>query len=135
MRIALAVWNGRISPVFDSSRNLLVVEIEGGGKATESEQTLAETLPQLRVAHLVRLGVQTLICGAITQPLAAMIEAADIRLIPFVAGDVRSVLEVFMSGNLPGPTFWMPGCGRGLGRWRGRGRRGGRWFREWPGMR
>ncbi len=124
MRIALAVWNGRISPVFDHSQRLLLVEVEEGRQLNEREQTLLHCFPSRRVAQLRQLQIQTLICGAISRPLAALIAASGIRLIPFVAGDVKTVLNAFLAGRLPGPGFWMPGCGRE----RGRGR-GGRCFR------
>ena len=124
MRIALAVWNGRVSPVFDYSQRLLLVEVEGGRKLNEREEALLHRSPPRRMAQLRQLQVQTLICGAISRPLAALITTSGIRLIPFVAGDVKTVLNAFIAGSLPGPGFWMPGCGRG----RGRGR-GGRCFR------
>ncbi len=126
MRVALAVWNGRISPVFDSSRRLLLVDFEEGRPVAEHEETLHHQFAPGRVAHLRRLRIQTLVCGAISQPLAALITASGIRLIPFVAGEVRTVCDAFLAGKLPGPGFWMPGCGRGRGRGRGRG---GRRFR------
>ncbi len=128
MRIALAVWKGRISPVFDHSQRLLLVEVEEGRQLNEREQTLLHRFPSRRVAQLRQLQIQTLICGAISQPLAALITASGIRLIHFVAGDFKTVLNAFLAGRLPGPGFWMPGCGQGRGRERGRGR-GGRCFR------
>ena len=126
MRIALAVWNGRVSPVFDYSQRLLLVEVEGGRKLNEREEALLHRFPPRRMAQLRQLQIQTLICGAISRPLSALITASGIRLIPFVAGDVKTVLNAFLAGRLPGPGFWMPGCGRGRGRGRGRG---GRCFR------
>jgi predicted Fe-Mo cluster-binding NifX family protein len=120
MRIAFAIWKGRISPVFDHSQRLLLVEVEEGIQLNERVQTLLHRFPSRRVAQLRQLQIQTLICGAISRPLAALINASDIKLIPFVAGDVKTVLDAFLAGKLPGPGFWMPGCGRGLGRGRGR---------------
>ena len=125
MRIALAVWNGRISPVFDSSQRLLLVEVEGDRKLSEREEALLHRFPPGRVAELRQLQIQTLICGAISRPLATLITASGIRLITFVAGDVKPVLNAFLAGRLPGPGFWMPGCGRGRGRGCGGRRLGG----------
>ncbi len=127
MRIALAVWNGRISPVFDSSQRLLIVEVEGGSVVGEREEPILHRFPPGRVGELRQLQIQTLICGAISRPLANLTAAAGIRLIPFVAGEINAVRDAFLAGRLPGPGFWMPGCGHGGG---GRGHGyGGRRFR------
>ncbi len=138
MKLALAVWNGRISPVFDHSRHLLVVDVKGGRRVADHEIPLVSEFPPEKVTRLRQLGVHTLICGAVSRPLGAMIAAANIRLIPFTAGDVETVLEAFLAGNLPAPRFLMPGCGRGRrgGRGCGRGRsRGGGRFRGGQGFR
>ena len=79
---------------------------------------------------IVKLGVEVLICGAISRPLAEMITDSGIRLIPFLSGDVEEVIQAFLAGNLPNSAFLMPGCcgrrrrfrsGRGRGAQRGRG--------------
>ena len=49
----------------------------------------------------------------ITGP-AAMIEAAGIELLPFIAGDVQQVLEHYLQGRTFDHTFRMPGCGRNI---------------------
>lgn len=127
MRVALAVLRGRISPVFDYSQRLLVADVEAGKEVSEREEALLHTFTPQRVSRLRQLGIHTLICGAVSQPLAALIAASGIRLIPFVAGEVRAVLQAFLAGGLPSNEFLMPGCGRA---WRGRRGRGGRRFRR-----
>jgi len=126
MILAVAVWNGRVSPVFDHSQRLLLVEAREGGRLHEREETLDQPFPLGRVARLRELRVNTLICGAVSKPLATLISASGIRVIAFTAGEVGDVVEAFLSGGLPGPAFWMPGCGRGHGPGRRRFRRGRR---------
>ena len=130
MKLALAVWNGRISPVFDTSRQLLVLEVEGGEVLSRREHEIAAEEAFAKVARLAELGVETLICGAVSRPLAEMIAMRGIRLVPFVAGDAEEVLAAFLAGNLPSPAMTMPGCcGRRLrfrGGMGGRACRGGR---------
>ncbi len=137
MTVALAVWDNRISPVFDTAGTLLVAEIEAGQITARRQEPIQATLPSEKVARLKALGVETLVCGAVSRPLADMIAAEGIRLVPFVAGTVEEVLAAYTQGLLPGPAFVMPGCGRrrrgrfgrgrGPGRGRGRGRKGPGW--------
>lgn len=132
MKVALPVWDGRISPVFDTARNLLVVDSDGSVEAGRAEEALTDGFAPRRAARLADLGVNVLICGAISRPLACMVAAYGIQIVPFVNGDADEVLSSYLSGRLAEPDFpaqfRMPGC-RGRGRrFRGRyGPRGRRW--------
>jgi len=111
MKIALAVWQERISPVFDVSRSLLLVQLSQNDKEERREMiSLDAAAPAQRVVRLTALEIETLICGAVSVPLAEMILASGIRLIPFVAGESREVLAAFLHGKLPSPTYTQPGC-------------------------
>ena len=129
MKVALPVWDGRISPVFDTARKLLLVDVAEAKEAGRSEEDLGVMPPPQRAAKLVALGVHVLVCGAISRPLASMVAAYGIQVIPFVSGEAEDVLSAYVCGRLrdPGlpPQFLMPGC-RGRHR-RFRGGRGGKW--------
>jgi len=116
MRIALSLWHNRISPLFDTARHLVVLEFEHGKILLEQEETFSSDDPVSRVAMLSRLGVRTLICGAISGSLASMIHASGIRTIPFVAGEREEVIGAYLANALEGPALTMPGCCRGRGR-------------------
>ena len=120
MKAAFAYWDNRIAPVFDIARQIHVVEAESGRIVAETEEVLADDLPVQKALRLAELGVGTLVCGAISRPLHEMVAAYGIRVIPFVAGDLREVIQAWLSGDLEGDAFAMPGCcGRGRGRRRG----------------
>lgn len=131
MKVALATWNGRISPVFDVARQVLMIDVEDGRVIARHEKTLPGTDPQAQAGRLAALGPQTLICGAISAPMAALLATSKIRVIPFTAGDVERVLGAWLLGTLPNPDLSMPGCCgqrrrchiRGAGGRAGRGRR------------
>lgn len=116
MRIALPVWNGRISPVFDSARRLLLVDTAEAGGAHASEETLEEIVPLARVKRLSVLGADVLICAGISPAMLSALSACGIRVIPGIAGDAMDVVKAFRSGRFPAPQFFMPG-------WRGGRRR------------
>jgi predicted Fe-Mo cluster-binding NifX family protein len=120
MILAIATWNGRVSPVFDVSRRLTVFHIENGVVMRQEAAELRGDHPDLRASQLSRMAVDTLICGAVSQPLAGMVTAYGIQVIPFVAGNVDEVMTSYLTGAIEGPNLAMPGCRRRLGR-RGRG--------------
>ena len=111
MKTAFAVWNNRIAPVFDESRLICLVEIESGNIVDQRHERLPVELPSQKALCLVELGVQTLVCGAISRPMQDMITSYGIRLISFIAGDLQEVIQAYLSGRLTQtPAFAMPGC-------------------------
>jgi predicted Fe-Mo cluster-binding NifX family protein len=124
MRVALTVWNERISPVFDVSRQMTLLDIEKGLVKARSDVPLQPGDSMRKAEQLASLKVETLICGAISRPLSAMLAVRGIHVIPFVAGGVEDVVRAYLGGFLPSPAWAMPGCGG-----RQRRFRGGRWRR------
>ena len=109
-RIAVTVWGQRVSPVFDSARTLLIAEIDGNTLINVSHLTFDPERP-LELLHMLRAQrVALIICGAVSEGPATMIEAAGIDLLPFITGDVRQILEAYRQGQLVGAEFKMPGC-------------------------
>jgi predicted Fe-Mo cluster-binding NifX family protein len=131
MKVALATWNGRISPVFDVARQVLMLDVEDNRVVARHEESLPGTDPRDQAGRLAALAPHTLICGAISQPLAGFLAVMNIRIIPFTAGAVEEVIAAWLAGALPNPALAMPGCsGRGRGRGRGGWRHGA--YVGWP---
>jgi len=127
MKIAIPVYNGNVSNVFDFAHRLLLVNIENGKEVNRSEVALeGQSLPQ-RLSQLKSLEVDVLVCGAISQVLANMVTTSGIQLLPYVTGRIDNVLQAYMTGQLVRPEFIMPGCWPGARRGFGRRRRGCRW--------
>lgn len=134
MRIAIPVWEDCVSSVFDFAHRLLLVEIENDIEANRSAVALeSQSLPQ-RAGQLKRLGVDVLVCGAISQALANMVSASGIQVLPYVTGRVDDVLQAYLTGQLVQPQFSMPGYWPGARKGFGRCGRGGR-GRHWRGGR
>ena len=130
MKIAIPIYGDNVSNVFDFAHRLLLVEIENGKVIERSEIELKDESLLQRAGQLKDLGIDVLICGAISQALANMVTASGIQLLPYVTGSVNDVLEAYLSGQLVQPQFSMPGCWPGARRGFGRGgrrcrRRGG----------
>jgi predicted Fe-Mo cluster-binding NifX family protein len=119
-KAAFAIWNNRIAPVFDVARHLHLVEAESGRIVRETQDLLADDLPAPKVLHLAERNIDVLVCGAISRPLQEMVTAYGIRVIPFIAGELHEVVQVWLSGGSDWRSFTMPGC-QGRGRRRGPG--------------
>jgi len=109
MRIAIAHWTGRVSPVFDVSDRLLLIDVEGGKEHRREDIKLASDSPFERARELLNLGVEILICGAISNVMEILITGAGVQVFGFMCGDVESVIRAFISGHLADARFWMPG--------------------------
>jgi predicted Fe-Mo cluster-binding NifX family protein len=120
IKTAFAYWDKRIAPVFDTTRHVHVVTHESQQIVKETLETLPESPLVQKALKLVELGIQTLVCGAISKPLHAMVTAYGIRVISYVSGELRDVVQARLDGNLNRDTFAMPGC-RGAARRRFRG--------------
>jgi len=120
MKVAIPVWVDRISPVFDVARRLLIMEIENGVEISREKMALNEMALAPRAIYIVELGVQVLICGAISWPLEMALSSSGIQVIPHICGNVDEVLKAFLAGRLINDGFLMPGCCGRRRRFRGR---------------
>lgn len=110
MKIAIPVWNGFVSNVFDFAHQLLVIDAEDKKETGRSQIQLDQQSIQQRASRLVELNVNVLICGGISRPLASMLMSSDIELVPFVTGTVDEVLNAYFNDRLSDPQFLQPGC-------------------------
>ena len=120
MKVAVPVWQGRVSPVFDVAGQLLLVELVQGVEASRREHRMADAEPEQRAVQLSELQVEALICGAISQALEALLTEHGIKVYGRVCGNVDDVLAAFVAGTLGQPRFAIPGsCGQARRRFRG----------------
>lgn len=110
MKVAVTIWEGRISPVFDACREVRVLSVEARKITSETLEVFDGNAPEDRIERLNRLGVEVLVCGAISEPLQAMLLERGIDVIGFVAGDADEVVKAFLSRTLPNHSMAMPGC-------------------------
>ena len=110
MRIAIPIWEDKVSPVFDTALRLLVVEVENQ-KETSRFVYYIEEQDLTRKCHRIRnLDVDILICGAVSRPYFRSLLATGIRVISGIAGNPEEVLKAYLKGTLSHSRFSMPGC-------------------------
>ena len=108
MKLAIPIWNGRVSNVFDFARKAVIVEFSGAKELARTEVVLSRQGPA-RVVTLRQLGSDTLICGAISRVSASWAAACGIRLFPYVTGNIDEVIEAFKNEQLGSERFVLPG--------------------------
>jgi predicted Fe-Mo cluster-binding NifX family protein len=109
MRLAVAVWGCEVSPVFDFAHRILVVQCEEDAERARYHYEIPDEPMASRAERLRELGVNVLVCGAISSPLAKMVSGLGITLIPWKCGLIKEVLVAYFSGTLEDPRFSLPG--------------------------
>lgn len=109
MRVAIPIWNGRVSPVFDVAGRCALFRVDDGGFRPDGEEDLQATGPHDRLRILVDRRVEVLICGAISRPLQERLERLGLIVIGGIAGPADEILEAYAAGgHVPG-RYRVPG--------------------------
>jgi len=109
MRVAVSCSDGRISPVFDWAKAMVVVDQDGTVETGRQHKSLEGIQPLHRPGELSRLNIEVLLCGGISARIAEAFAAKGIRVVAGLTGDIDEVLSAFANGRLPDPAFSMPG--------------------------
>jgi len=112
MKVAFAFLEDRIAPVFDTAQRILLVEVDAGAIRSETIARLTAQEPMDRAKALARLEVDVLVCGAISIDLQQFLVAQEVRVMPFVAGDLKEIKAAWLHGTLEQGGHHMPGCRR-----------------------
>lgn len=109
VRIAMPCWMGRVSPVFDVARRLLVVNVENSAELNREYKDMGDLGLLGRPRYVADLNVRVLICGALSVPVRLILEAKGIEVVDQICGETEEVLQAFLTGRLGDPSFLMPG--------------------------
>ncbi len=100
MKVAMAHWQGRVSPVFDVADHLLLLDIQDGQEIHREHLRMVSREVFDRAKELVELGVDVLLCGAISLTLEKALIGAGIRVIGFLGGELENVIHLFLENKL-----------------------------------
>ena len=110
MRVAIPLWQGRVSPLFDEASRILLIDVLEKHEQHRQEESLAARNPFERAQMLPRLGVDLLICGMISQTQQTALASAGIRIIPHICGPMEEVIAALLDGRIENGALLMPGC-------------------------
>ena len=113
MRIAIPVWEEKVSPVLDTALKLLVVEAEERREMSRFVYHIDENDLSYKCHRIKKLDLDLLICGAVSQGFLQMLLASGLNVIQEISGPAEDVLKAYLQGNIFQPRYLMPGCRRG----------------------
>jgi predicted Fe-Mo cluster-binding NifX family protein len=109
MKIAVAYGNGRISPVFDTARELVLIDFEGEQELQRTRVAVSGPDPFDRVRSVRRSGAGVLLCGALSRGLETALIGAGVKVCSFVRGELDAVVSAYLAGRLEDARYQMPG--------------------------
>ena len=108
-RIAIPIFQNRISPVLDACRNLMVVDIEDGKESRLMIISLAGMTCLERSATIFRRRIDTIICAGISDLMSRYMTGRGINLVSGIAGDADRIIEAYCQHRLCDDRYLMPG--------------------------
>lgn len=112
MKIAIPVFENRISPRFDFAPGFGLYDI-AGESITASREISCEGWSDIeRASKLKVFGVDTVICGGLPGYLQRILTNSGIKVIPWIAGNVSDALSLFIRGQLNSGMVICPGKGK-----------------------
>jgi predicted Fe-Mo cluster-binding NifX family protein len=109
MRIAISIWEDKISPLFDTASKLLIIENETQKESYRYEVHLLKQDLSKKCRFMQSLQIDVLICGAVSRQFSEMLMASGIEVISGISGPARDVLETYQQGKPLHSKFFMPG--------------------------
>jgi predicted Fe-Mo cluster-binding NifX family protein len=109
MRIALTIWEDKVSPLLDTANKLLIIDSETQKKVSRFEALVLERDISRRCHFIRDLNIDVLICGGVSRQLSEMLMALEIKVVSGISGPAEDVLDAYLKGKLLDSTFFMPG--------------------------
>ena len=109
IRIAIPIFRNKVSPVFDSCARVFLVDIEANRETDRKEIYLDALGLTERVTLLLKSGVDTIICGGISDVMERLLMGAQIDLISDITGEIDHVLTAYLEKKLDQAQFHIPG--------------------------
>ena len=108
MKVAIPVWNGRVSPVFDVAKTIQVTDVDGAHRGPSSFEIRAINTARPG-STLADLGVDLLVCSAISSPLEATLWVAGIEVISDICGSLDEIIAALAAGDNELERYRSPG--------------------------
>jgi predicted Fe-Mo cluster-binding NifX family protein len=118
MKIAIPIFENRISPRLDCAKKILLVKVEEAErKIFYSEEKVFQTAGFNESTDFFVLNeIDTVICGGISIEVQDFLMKNDIRIISWVTGEAYKALNLFLKGELVSGAMLCPGMK--MRRWR-----------------
>jgi predicted Fe-Mo cluster-binding NifX family protein len=108
LTLAIPEYKGRVAPLLDVAGRFVV----GNSESPEEKFYLnAASFPDMaRIQRLKDSGVNIIICSAISEVFAKLLQSSGIEIVPGVIGSIDDIISAFFNDRLNTDQFAMPGC-------------------------
>ena len=111
--VGIVRMENRVAYRLDCADTVVVARKDPKGNVQMEEAILSESDPIRRVQQIADLGIETLICGAVSGFVFRMFQHHGIQVIGGVIGEAQDVLHHYLDGNLrAGAILHTPGLKR-----------------------
>ena len=93
MKVAIPMFKDRISPLFSTAPEALLVQTEGGRVCASWKINLARLSPTERRVKFLGLGIEALFCGGIDEATRRWFERQSIHVEDNRMGNAMEILE------------------------------------------
>lgn len=108
-KIAIPIWDARVSPVLDTATRLMILEFDNGNEVEREVLNIPQAHFMVRAKYIAELKVNTILCGALSRPLRRTLTQRGINVFPWVTGEVKDVVQAYLQNNLSNERFMLPG--------------------------
>ena len=108
MKVAIPLFNNRVSPRFEFAPSLLLARVENNQVMETQEINLKDYDLFQRCALLKDLAVDTLICGGIQGFVIRSLSLTIVQVITPISGEAEEALQSFLQGGLKPPFVTFP---------------------------
>ena len=108
-RVAIPVFESRVSPVLDSCHRMVVVDIEKGREMSRQELNLEKMSIHERIEVMARWGIRKIICAGVSDIMCRFLAGKNIALVSGIAGELEKIINAYICNRLDDACFIMPG--------------------------
>jgi predicted Fe-Mo cluster-binding NifX family protein len=108
-RVAIPVFELRVSPVLDSCQRMVVVDIEKGCEIRRQELSLEKMPIHERIEVMTRWGIRKVICAGVSDIMCRFLAGKNIALVSGIAGELEKIIDAYICNRLDDACFVMPG--------------------------
>ena len=98
--IAIPVFGSRVSPRLDYTESLQLVKIENGAIQNKEIVKLLSLSRFEKINMLVRIHPNIIICDGVSDLSYEKLITNNIKVFPWINGEVDSVIDKYLNGNL-----------------------------------
>jgi predicted Fe-Mo cluster-binding NifX family protein len=117
MKIAIPVFQTKISPRFDSTQGFILLQIEKNNVIKRENLPTKDWPASAKIKQLVDLEVDTMICGGIDLESMQQLNFNGIKIYSWITGEIEDAVTRFLNQGLESGIILGP-RGRRKGRWR-----------------